>query len=168
MRSPLGICKQLPLRTARQRCAGFTLMELSIVVIIIALMAGFALPQYEKSVERGRVTEAIDILSHIRSEQETRALLGNSTGKGYAKNFDQLGPVVSGITSPNADSISTDNFTYKLVTNTDTTKSYASASRNGTKYSYTIRLINYRDSNLCCVGDDCSFMVGSHLKSTCD
>lgn len=48
---------------------GFTLLELLMVVIIIAILASIALPQYLRVSERSRASEALTILATIRSAE---------------------------------------------------------------------------------------------------
>ena len=46
---------------------GFTLIELLVVVIILGVLAGLAIPQYFKVVERGKLSEAVAVLGALRS-----------------------------------------------------------------------------------------------------
>jgi len=50
-------------------CKGFTLLELLTVVIIIAILAAIAIPQFFKAAERARASEAVNLLGVIRSAQ---------------------------------------------------------------------------------------------------
>ena len=48
---------------------GFTLLELLMVVIIIAILASIALPQYFRVVERSRIAQVASLLSTIRGSE---------------------------------------------------------------------------------------------------
>ena len=49
---------------------GFTLIELLVVVLIIGILSAVALPQYQTAVERSRATEALTMMSAVRSSAE--------------------------------------------------------------------------------------------------
>ena len=49
---------------------GFSLVELSVVVIIIGVLAAFGIPRMLKSVERSKAAEAFKYLSAVRAAQE--------------------------------------------------------------------------------------------------
>ena len=52
-----------------KRASGFTLLELLMVVIIIAILASIALPQFLRVAERARSAEALAILGAMRSSE---------------------------------------------------------------------------------------------------
>jgi len=48
---------------------GFTLLELTVVVVIIGILASIGIPTYLKAVEKGRTAEARQILGLIRMSE---------------------------------------------------------------------------------------------------
>src|SRR5438067_8194876 len=54
----------------KSRNRGFTLVELAVVIIIIGILAAFAVPRFLDSVERSKAGEAFNYLSAIRTAQE--------------------------------------------------------------------------------------------------
>ena len=65
---------------------GFTLVELAVVVIIIGVLAAFAVPKFRDAVERSKASEAFNYLSTVRASQE-RYHARNST---YASDLTKL------------------------------------------------------------------------------
>ncbi|MBI4051440.1 MAG: prepilin-type N-terminal cleavage/methylation domain-containing protein [Elusimicrobia bacterium] len=68
------------------RKGGFTLIELLVVVLIIGILAAFAIPQYFRVVERTRFGEVQHLAASIKSAEERQV---SRTGV-YTDNFGTL------------------------------------------------------------------------------
>jgi prepilin-type N-terminal cleavage/methylation domain-containing protein len=65
---------------------GFTLVELAVVIVIIGVLAAFAVPRFRASVERSKAAESFNYLASVQAAQE-RYHARQST---YATNLTDL------------------------------------------------------------------------------
>ena len=92
--------------------SGFSLVELSVVVIIIGVLAAFGIPRMLKSVERSKASESFKYLAAVRAAQERyqaregtyAALLTDLDMEQSAPKFFTVGIVAAGSTTSLEDS----------------------------------------------------------------
>lgn len=96
----------------RQQQTGFTLIELMIVVAIIAILAGIAIPSYQDYVTRAKITQAVSGLSEMRVKMERH----------FQDNRTYVGACVAGTQAPLP--ANTANFTFSCPIDDLTTTTY--------------------------------------------
>ena len=83
---------------ARPAPNGFTLLELMIVVVIVAILAAIAVPNYSDYVKRAKIIEATTGLSDLRQGME-QWFLDNRKYTGYCASTSGIGRVQPNVTA---------------------------------------------------------------------
>ena len=117
----------------------FTLTELLVVVVVIGVLSAVTLPKFSKVMETRKTTEAEDLMSAVRTEQEKRC----SLDKPYLADINELKDILP--------TQATKNYDYSL-----TSDGLGILASSKGKYNYTLSMPSYKDGRLCCEGAECS------------
>lgn len=132
----------------RSFAPGFTLLELMVVVIIVGVIAAFAIPNYSKSIQKAHER---DMLAQLTSIHAANLLYRSYDGKYW--NTGGVGKDMAEINSA---------LSINIIANSGTTYNYNSA--NGSSYTatatwgaYTLRVteVAIGAANPCCQGGAC-------------
>ncbi len=95
---------------------GFTMLEILIVIIIIAILATFAIPQYLKASRRAIASEAVTSIGALRGALAR-----------YYQEYNTLTSTIDDLDVDNPNSVNNANFTYTIpdTSDIDTYKIYA-------------------------------------------
>jgi prepilin-type N-terminal cleavage/methylation domain-containing protein len=112
---------------------GYSLTELLIATVIVAVLTAFAIPQYNNVMERQRATDAITLISIISQAQERYAMV---QGK-YTTNFADLNvDLVDSAGNPASGStLTTKAFKYNISGTSEANGQVVAARTNG-KYAF--------------------------------
>jgi type IV pilus assembly protein PilE len=138
------------LRERRGQAAGFTLIELMIVVAIIAILAAIALPIYSSYITRSKLTEAQNNLSALRVTMEQYFQDNRQyTPAGSTATATNCGPAMPTNNGSNGGNSNAKYFTYNCNA-TRTTYTITATGVPGTPtagFEYTINQDNTRKTN---------------------
>ncbi|MFC1679110.1 type II secretion system protein [Elusimicrobiota bacterium] len=77
------------MRNRRRSEAGFTLMELMVVLAIIALIVAFSMPKIMKAVDKTKITDGVTLLSAVGSQTLAQCAIKGASWTGINTAFVQ-------------------------------------------------------------------------------
>ena len=143
-----------------KRKRGFTLLEILVVVIILAILTYIATPMYNKVVQQSDVADAINNISML-SEAQGKYFIGHGS---YARRISNLETPLKS----DGDEIITDNFTYQIGDPRE--NDYCIYVQNNFK-DYALAKNYRKNSQILCSGSECdkisSFVEEGDFDNIC-
>lgn len=137
---------------------GFTLVEILVVVLVLAILTGIAYPMYTKSVRKARATELMSVMTMIKKKQQLQHI---RTGSYFTK-FSDMGRITNNMmteTLSEGDSATIEEYTIVLNTANNCMRGNY---EEGTSKGFVIAM-NYENRNIGCDGSICN--VFEHSSS---
>ena len=159
-----GLSNFIPLR-------GFTLIELLVVVLIIGILSAIALPQYQKAVEKTRISQALTFLDAVYKSHQLCVLqhgansddcyLGDPTVLASLE-IELPGKIETEDCASDTSCIKTKDWDFGTD---DSTAFFAFRVKNGGPYPIYVLFLNLTNDNddigkVMCGGDFCSSLCG--------
>jgi len=116
---------------------GFTMLEILIVIIIIAILATFAIPQYLRASQRAIAAEAVTSIGAVRG----------ALARYYQENGSFTGVAWSELDIDNPNDVNKANFSYGLPLTTDINNYHVTADGNTGSRAEGISVCYDADSN---------------------
>jgi prepilin-type N-terminal cleavage/methylation domain-containing protein len=91
--------------------AGFTLIELAIVVVLIGILASTAVPNFLKLVYKSKRAEAMAVLEAVHTAQSSY----HADYAIFANSFDELGFLIEGGEQIDSQTIASSHYTYTMT-----------------------------------------------------
>jgi len=129
----------------RKKQKGFTLAEILVIIIVIAVLAAIAMPIYTKAVMRSRASDALKVLSLASAKQEV-FLINNDR---FAASFNELAAPVKGLVGMGQ--VPLGHFTYAMD------QACILAARPGDQITL---FRNFETQQTGCMGDGCPSIEG--------
>jgi type IV pilus assembly protein PilE len=114
----------------KDKCRGFTLIELMVVVVVVAILSAVAIPTYTDYVTRARIMEAISGLSAMQTKLE----------QCYQDDHKYLSTCSACATPPS------DNFTFSCAVTDTTFTVTATGGGSMAGFEYTVNQANARST----------------------
>ena len=93
--------------------SGFTLVEVLVVVVIVAILSSIALPKYTRSIERARATEAMALVKNLDDAVYAYAADHEGDTNPCPQRFSQLA-ITLPVANDKVGTLNMKNFTYQL------------------------------------------------------
>ncbi|MDR0734263.1 MAG: prepilin-type N-terminal cleavage/methylation domain-containing protein, partial [Elusimicrobiota bacterium] len=146
-------CSQVTLfgsktRGSKASALGFTLTEVLVVVLVIAVLTAIAYPLYTKAISKSRAIEAVNLLEIVRAKQ----IAQYARTRRYYTDFGSMGQLTGNKSAEKANGKVVQIKDYKIALNEKDSCITASYEKGGTKFSFSA---GYDRAGLGCEGEVC-------------